>query len=276
MQNFKTKKSLGQNFLQDQNVINRILDTANLSSNDNVLEIGPGQGALTDIVVRDAKKVLAVELDDRLIPVLQEKYGDMDNFKLLHKDFLDVTDEDLDFLRENGGDVKMIANLPYYLTTPIIVKSILDLSGIDELYLMVQKEVAERFTSPFRKKSYGSISVFLQSIANVQYEFTVKKTVFKPVPKVDSAIISLRKKNSPFTPEELPIYEEFLKKSFKQKRKTLVNNLSVGYGIAKPDIQEFLSELGYGKMIRPEEITVSEYIELFKNWKKFMEEKNVQ
>ncbi len=264
MDKFKTKKSLGQNFLNDQNIIYKIVEVANVEDY-NVLEVGPGQGAITKPLLDCAKKVLSVEIDQRLIEYLENKFSKYDNFKLLNKDFLKTTKEDLAYLED--APVKMVANLPYYITTPIIIKTLLEYDFIEELYVMVQKEVALRFTSEYKNKSYGSITVFLQSIAQVSYEFTVKKTVFTPSPNVDSAIISFKKKEINKT-IDINEYEIFLQAAFKQKRKLLSNNLSKEFCINKDVIIDFLEGLGYKKTIRPEEINVEQYIDLFKEFKK--------
>ncbi|MFV0289102.1 MAG: 16S rRNA (adenine(1518)-N(6)/adenine(1519)-N(6))-dimethyltransferase RsmA [Mycoplasmatales bacterium] len=265
MENFKTKKSLGQNFLQDQNIINKIVTTANLSKNINVLEIGPGLGAITTLLIAQANQVLSVEIDQRLIEHLNKQYSQNNNFTLLNKDFLLTTKED--FSPILNKKIKMVANLPYYITTPIIIKVLLEYEFIEEIYIMIQKEVAQRFTSAYKNKSYGSISVFLQSIADVKYEFTVKNTAFSPAPKIDSAIISLKRNNKFLEKVDFLQYEQFLKACFKQKRKLLSNNLATSYKIDKNLIIEFLLDLNYVKTIRPEEILVTEYLILFQKFK---------
>ncbi len=265
MDNFKTKKSLGQNFLQDKNIISKIVDTANVTKENNIIEVGPGEGAITSLLVKSANKVLSIEIDQRLIDYLNNKYADEENFNLLNKDFLLTEKKDFEDLLDKK--IKMVANLPYYITTPIILKVLLEYDFIKEIYVMVQKEVALRFTSDYKNKTYGSISVFLQSIAEVNYEFTVKNTVFKPIPKIDSAIISLKRKDIKELGIDLIDYEKFLKSSFKQKRKLLSNNLSSSYDLEKNAVIEFLESKNYIKTIRPEEIKVVDYIDLYKSFK---------
>ncbi len=264
MDKFKTKKSLGQNFLQEQSIINKIIATANITEEQNILEIGPGQGALTTKMLKSANKVLAVEIDQRLIQYLKDKYSEYDNFELINKDFLQTSKEDFEYILDKP--IKMVANLPYYITTPIILKTLMEYDFIDEIYIMIQKEVALRFSSEYKKKTYGSISVFLQSIAEVKYEFDVKNTYFKPVPKVDSAVLSIKRKNiKAFDYEK---YETFLKACFLQKRKLLSNNLSSFYKADKNIIVDFLNSQGYEKNIRPEEIKVNEYLKLYEEFYK--------
>lgn len=259
---FKMKKSLGQNFLNDVGIVKKIVSIANVEGAD-VLEIGPGQGALTDEIIKYSNKNLIVELDDRLIPYLNRKYENNDKIKILHKDFLETTSDDFNFL---SGDIKVVANLPYYITTAIILKIIEKYNNVSEIYVMVQKEVALRYASEYKKKTYGSISVFLQSVMNIKYEFTVGKEFFHPMPKIDSAIISLKKKDSKI--DDLNDYSEFLKNCFFQKRKLLANNLSKTYNIDKVVILEFILDMGYERTIRPEEIEVIEYLELYEEFKK--------
>lgn len=274
--NFKTKKSLGQNFLNNEDIVNKICNKANLNEQDYIIEIGPGQGALTGNLLKKAKYVKAFELDDRLIPYLNEKFKNFNNFKLIHKDFLQTNKDDfVDFNTDNK--IKVIANLPYYITTPIILKILLEYTFVDEIYVMVQKEVAERFTSEYKNKSYGSISVFLQSLADVKYEFTVPKEQFYPIPKIDSAIISIKVKAENKLNINIQEYEKFLKNSFKQKRKLLSNNLASSYDMPKQEIITFLEKQNFNNKIRPEEITVEQYLSLFNKWEKFIskEEQNV-
>lgn len=266
---FKTKKSLGQNFLSDKNIINKIIQKANVTKLDNVLEIGPGLGSLTEILVEKANRVQVIELDDRLIPILEEKYQNYTNFKILHMDFLRTTLEDLTFILDDQKKLKVVANLPYYITTPIIIKILLEYKNIDEIYIMIQKEVAERFTSSYKKKKYGSITVFLQTISDVKYEFTVPKTVFKPRPKIDSAIVSFQRKKLDSDQFDFVDFEKFLKACFMQKRKTLINNLAKSYNIDKEKILSVLKDNGYHNLTRAEEITPVEYSRLYKNWKEF-------
>lgn len=256
------KKSLGQNFLTDQNIVKKIVKTANLNKNTSVIEIGPGLGALTEELLKKANNVLAVELDQRLIPILEELFIN-ENFKVIHEDFLKVDEKQLkDYCTKDS--IKVVANLPYYITTSIITKILLEFSFIDELYIMVQKEVAERISAKAKTKKYNSLSVFCQTISNVNYEFTVKKTVFNPVPKIDSAIISFKRKDITVDIYE---FEKFVQKCFMQKRKTWINNINVAYKIEKQLLIEFLNKLGYKPTLRSEEIEVLEFQEMYEEFK---------
>lgn len=253
------KKSLGQNFLTDVNIVRKIVATANVDKDTSVIEIGPGIGALTEILLEQANDVVAVEIDQRLIPILEQTFEGQ-NFSVINEDFLKIEPEAVKPLVQKEK-VKVVANLPYYITTAIITKILLDMPFIDELYIMVQKEVAERIAADSGTKKYNSLSVFCQTISDVNYEFTVKKTVFDPVPKIDSAIISFKRKDV----VDIDIYkfEVFVQHCFKQKRKTLVNNLHVAYGVSKADLISFLEGLGYKGSVRSEQVSVEEFKALY-------------
>ncbi len=255
------KKSLGQNFLTDVNIVKKIVNTANVDKETSVIEIGPGIGALTEILLEEANDVTAVEIDRRLIPILEDTFSEA-NFQVINQDFLTIDAEVLQGYVQKDK-VKVVANLPYYITTAIITKILLDMPFIDELYIMVQKEVAERIAADAKTKKYNSLSVFCQTISDVNYEFTVKKTVFDPVPKIDSAIISFKRKDHNV---DILKFEKFVQNAFKQKRKTLVNNLNSTYGIAKNELIDFLTGQGLKANIRSEEISVEAFQELYNNF----------
>ncbi len=255
------KKSLGQNFLTDVNIVRKIVNTANIDSETSVIEIGPGIGALTEILLEGANDVTAVEIDQRLIPILEQTFAE-NNFQVINEDFLKIEADYLQGLVQKDK-VKVVANLPYYITTAIITKILLDMPFIDELYIMVQKEVAERIAADAKTKKYNSLSVFCQTISDVKYEFTVKKTVFDPVPKIDSAIISFKRKEIDV---DIFAFETFVQNAFKQKRKTIVNNLNASYQIPKEEIIEFLEANNYKPTLRSEEITVDEFKEFYQKF----------
>ncbi len=263
--NVRLKKSLGQNFLTERNIVEKIVKTANVDENTNVIEIGPGIGALTELLINQSKFTTAVEIDDELIPVLTESFGAYDNFELKHIDFLKTSSDQ--FSTHGAKTTKVVANLPYYITTAIITKILNEMAYVDEIYIMVQKEVAERISASSKSKQYGSLSVYCQLLCDVNYEFTVKRTVFMPPPNVDSAIISLKRKPVDC---DIKAIEKFVQNAFKQKRKTLVNNLNKAYGMAKPEVTEFLVELGYKPSVRAEEISPEEYIVLHNEFKKVL------
>lgn len=255
--NVRLKKSLGQNFLTERNIVEKIVRTANIDKQTNVIEIGPGIGALTELLIEQSLFTTAVEIDQELIPVLTKSFGEYQNFELKHVDFLKTAASDFD--THGAEKTKVVANLPYYITTAIITKILNEMDFVDEIYIMVQKEVAERIAASPQSKQYGSLSVYCQLLCEVNYEFTVKRTVFMPPPNVDSAIISLKRKDVDC---DIVVVEKFVKNAFKQKRKTLVNNLNKAYGISKPQITEFLQSLDYKPSVRAEEISPEQYIDL--------------
>ena len=181
-ENHKAKKKYGQNFLNDSNLSDEILDIANITEETEVLEIGPGLGFLTEKLIENSKFLTAFEIDDDLIPILNKKFESKQNFKLIHQDFMEA---DLKKFFEDKKNVKVVANIPYYITSPIINKLLEYRENIDEIYLMVQKEVAERIASQPHSKNMSLLTHAVQFYAEAEYLFTVPKEKFDPVPKVD-------------------------------------------------------------------------------------------
>ena len=216
----RAKKSLGQNFLRDPHYLNRIADAAQVGPGDQVLEIGPGLGHLTTVLTQRAQKVLAIEVDDRLIPLLQDGFGTVPNFELLHADALEY---DYGSLK---GRWKVVANLPYYISTPIIQKLIVHREKFISLTLMLQKEVAERIASPPGGKEYGYLSVLLQFYTVPRIEFKVPPGSFTPRPEVDSIVITLTLRERPaVVVKDEAFFFRVIKAAFSQRRKTLRNAL---------------------------------------------------
>ena len=224
---FSFKKSLGQNFLIDPNVLVNIVDNAQLSKTTGVIEVGPGIGALTEHLARAAKKVVAFEIDGRLLPVLEDTMSPYDNVTVIHQDILKTNLEEAMEEHFAGFDeVVVVANLPYYVTTPIIMKFLLEKIPISGMIIMMQKEVADRITANPGTKAYGSLSIAIQYYMDAEVAMIVPKTVFMPQPNVESAVLRLTRKATP--PAEV-IDEDFLfrisRGSFIQRRKTILNNL---------------------------------------------------
>lgn len=266
----KAKKSLGQNFLKDEAVLARIIRDANLSSDDTVIEIGPGQGALTELLAKVCKKVIAIELDDRLIPVLQEKFKNIENppaggVEIIHDDILKINLPELvSGYRLQVSGFKVVANIPYYITAPIIRLLLETKFPPSEIFLMVQKEVAERVTAKAGAMSILAVSV--QYYAKAEYLFTVSKNSFDPVPKIDSAILKISRNKTQETrnKQEMKDFFRIVKAGFSAKRKTLVNNLSNGLQLDKNLIEEKLVSLGFSGNTRAQEFGVED-------WKKLCE-----
>jgi 16S rRNA (adenine1518-N6/adenine1519-N6)-dimethyltransferase len=249
----RAKKSLGQNFLRDPHYLNRIADAAQVAPVDQVLEIGPGLGHLTTVLTHRAQKVLAIEVDDRLIPHLQEEFRAVSNFELLHADALEYDYGSL------NGQWKVVANLPYYISTPIIQKLILYREKFISLTLMLQKEVAERIASPPGGKEYGYLSVLVQYFTVPRIEFKVPPGAFTPRPEVDSIVITLTLRDRPavMVKDEV-FFIRVIKAAFSQRRKTLRNSLKQ-LGTPKEKMDEVLNNTGIDLGRRAETLTVEEF-----------------
>ena len=252
----KAKKSLGQNFLKDDNILNKIANSVD-TDNDLIIEIGPGMGALTKKLVNKNSYVLAYELDERtkeyLLPLENDKT------KIIYKDFLDTD------LKEDIKDIKfnnlfIVANIPYYITTPIIEHIIESEVPVREMVLLVQKEVAERFSATPKTKDYGSLTVYLNYYFDVKKLFDVKNTCFSPVPKVDSAVVKFTKKDNNYDIDSKK-FLGFIKECFSMKRKTLRNNLK-NYDFDK--VLKVLIDNNYSKSTRAEEIDLETFMKIYK------------
>jgi 16S rRNA (adenine1518-N6/adenine1519-N6)-dimethyltransferase len=261
--NFHIKKKYGQNFLTDQNILRNITDISSIDKETLVVEIGPGFGSMTEILLEKAKKVLAYEIDKDLIPILNDNL-DNENLILINDDILkrDI-DEDIRKIDEDFNNIVVVANLPYYITTPIIMKVLEQSNLVKELVVMMQLEVARRFTSKPRTKDYNSLSIVIQFKTESKIALKVPRTVFVPAPNVDSAVVHMKVKNdiAP-SPDDLEVFFKLVRTSFTQRRKTLVNNLSSGFNITKDMIKEILVECDFGENVRAEELSVENFVEL--------------
>ena len=258
------KKSLGQNFLIDPNILRKIVSQAGLTKDSAAIEIGPGIGALTEHLARDAGKVLAFEIDQRLLPVLADTLSPYDNVKVIHSDILKA-DVERAIQEELAGfdDIMVVANLPYYVTTPIILKLLLEKLPIRGMVVMLQKEVAERITAKPGTKAYGSLSIAIQYYTEADYAMTVPKSVFMPQPNVDSAVIRMIKRPEPIvTVIDEDFFFSVTRGSFVQRRKTILNNLhsAMPNGKAKKDlILQALGEAGIDPTRRGETLSIKEF-----------------
>lgn len=224
---FSFKKSLGQNFLIDANILARIVDYAELNDDTGVIEIGPGIGSLTEYLARNSKKVVAFEIDQRLIPILSETLSPYHNVSIINEDILKADIHTIIKEQfEHIDDIKVVANLPYYVTTPIIMKLLEDRLPIQAIVVMLQKEVADRISAEPGTKNYGSLSIAIQYYTEAEVVMTVPKTVFIPQPRVDSAVIRLKRREMPLVSvQDETFFFQVTKASFAQRRKTILNNL---------------------------------------------------
>ncbi|MBE6156632.1 MAG: ribosomal RNA small subunit methyltransferase A [Firmicutes bacterium] len=254
----KAKKSLGQNFLIDKNIIDKIENSINATENDLIIEIGPGMGALTKVLKQKNANLICYEIDHDMIPYL--KVLEDEKTKIIFNDIL-LSNIKEDIKNINYNNLFIVGNLPYYITTPII-RFLIDLKlDIKEMLFMVQEEVADRFTALPGTKEYGSITLYLKYYFNIEKLFRVSKNCFKPVPKVESAIIRFEKRERlPQTNEEK--YFKLIVDSFKMKRKTLKNNLS-GYNFDK--IKKILVEFNLSESVRAEELDEKVFVAISNN-----------
>ena len=262
----EAKKKYGQNFLEDSELSERIIEISGVSKDIEVIEIGPGLGFLTEKLIEKSKYLTAFEIDDDLIPVLNKKFQGRDNFSLIHEDFMTT---DLGTFLEGKKNIKVVANIPYYITSPIINKLIEYRKNISEIYLMVQKEVAERIASEAGSKNMSLLTHAVQFYADAEYLFTVPKEKFTPVPKVDSAFLKIKmfddeRYEKQISEEE---YFKYLKTAFSNKRKSIANNL-LGEGYSKEVTGDILEKLGKTRLARTEEFSVQEFINLIEELKK--------
>jgi 16S rRNA (adenine1518-N6/adenine1519-N6)-dimethyltransferase len=256
---FKFSKSLGQNFLIDGNIIKRIVEIAGLDEKSGVLEIGPGFGTLTQLLCKKANKVIAIEVDKSLIEVHKGTL-DYPNLKIIYDDFLKVDVNKLIEEEFKGLDVKIVANLPYYITTPIIMKILEEKYKVSKIVVMVQKEMAQRLNSKPGTKNYGAITLAVQYRADTNIAMIVPNSVFMPKPKVDSAVIEFRILPKP----RIDVFDEkmlfkVIKASFAQRRKTILNGLSNSLNFSKDIINESLVSAGMNPGIRGEKLTLEEF-----------------
>ncbi len=261
---FSTKKKFGQNFLIDEGVLRGIVETAGVTKEDHVLEIGPGIGSMTHYLCEEAGHVTAVEIDDKLIPILTDMMQGYDNFTLIHDDILKV---DLDALAKEAGGrpFKVVANLPYYITTPIVMELLEKKLPIESITIMVQKEVAERMQAGPGTKAYGALSLAVQYYAGAEIEMEVSPSSFLPPPQVSSTVIKLtRYEKPPVEVEDEKLMFRLIRDSFNQRRKTLVNALSNGggAGVSKDVIRESILEIGEKETVRGEALSLAKFAEL--------------
>lgn len=270
---FNIKKNLGQNFLWDENVLHKIVDFSGISDKTTVLEIGPGLGALTDHLLEKAKKVIAIEIDKSLCEILSKKYENNDKFVLIQGDFLKLTENidgshtmrPLQDIMDSGEKLTCVANLPYYITSPIIMR-LLTLPFIDNLTVMVQKEVGDRIFAKPSTKDYGILTLAIQYYSTPIDKFFVSRNCFYPAPNVDSMVLKLNKNDNNNHYQNINHNDDFIfkviRESFSQRRKKLINSLSSSGEIKKEAIKASLEKMGFDENVRAENLTLDNYITL--------------
>ncbi len=253
--NFNFKKKFGQNFLIDENTLDLIVDNAQVNCNDYILEIGPGVGSLTQRLCHLGKEVVAFEIDNSLVKILETEIK-ADNFRLVHDDFMKVNLEEM--LDENRV-YKVVANLPYYITTPILFKLIEEKVQISSMYVMMQKEVGERLSARQNTKQYNALTVIMQTFYDVQIVQEILRNSFMPAPNVDSVVVELKKKDRAYNQK----FADFVKLFFKYKRKNLRNNLK---GLDLEKMERILKQYDYNLTLRAEQISVVHFWDIYKEF----------
>ena len=264
---FTFKKSFGQNFLTDSNILQKIVDTAEIDKRVNVIEIGPGIGALTEFLAERAAEVMAFEIDERLVPILADTLADFDNVRVVNQDILKV---DLSqYIREFKNPdlpIKVVANLPYYITTPILMHLIESGIPFSEFVVMMQKEVADRISAEPNTKAYGSLSIAVQYFMTAKVAFIVPRTVFVPAPNVDSAILKMVRCEQPAVDvDDEKFFFKLTKASFTHRRKTLWNNLTNYFGKSeevKEKLTQALEMAQLSPSVRGEALTLADFARL--------------
>ena len=265
--NFRFNKQFGQNFIFDKNLLTAIVKDSNISKQDDVLEIGPGAGTLTKIIAEYSRKVVSYEIDKNLVPILEQNLQGVENSKIIFSDALktDIKDIESNF----DGEYKIVANLPYYITTPLIFKFIEQTKKVQSITIMVQKEVADRLIAKKGSKDYGTISIILDFYGKVKVLRNVPRRMFIPPPNVDSAMVQIEIIKNKYDADE-DLFKKIVHSAFAMRRKTLQNNLSQSFGISKAQVEEILTQAGFVATIRGEQLSTEDYVKLTNVMKQYI------
>ncbi len=257
---FKFNKKFGQNFIFDSNLLNAIVSDAGVDKNTTVIEIGTGAGTLTRAIASKAKRVISFEIDTELKPFLEDIFKPYDNIEVRFQDIMKVNLKS--FEDEINEKYVMIANLPYYITTPIIFKFLEEANNLTAMYIMVQLEVAERLTAKAGTSEYGAITPAIEIIGDARISRKVSRNMFTPKPNVDSAIVEIKLNKNKYEIADLSLVKKVITASFQMRRKTLTNNLKMAFG---KDVQfwaELLESLGFSKTVRGETLSALDFVNL--------------
>lgn len=254
----KANKSLGQNFLINEQIIDDIVKVANVNEDDLIIEIGPGLGSLTSKLADNAKKVVAIELDQNMIEILKERFSLYKNVEIIHGDIMKV---DLKEIIGEEKNVKIVANLPYYITTPIVMKLLEENLKMKSITVMVQKEVGERFCAIPGGKEYGAITVSINYYSDPKIVLDVPKDNFNPIPEVDSCVVQLKLKKNHIELKDKKLFFRLIKIAFSQRRKNIGNSLT-GIGMIKQEVKEMLEALSLDINLRAENLSINQYAQI--------------
>lgn len=259
---FHFNKALGQNFITDSNLLDAIVADSGINGDDTVVEIGTGAGTLTRAIAKVAKKVYSFEVDKNLQPVLALSLQGVDNAEVVFRDVLKMKDDEL---RSIVGDkFKVVANLPYYITTPLAMRFIESTLDVKSVTIMVQKEVALRFVAKPNTADYSAITLAIEMAGNAQITRNVSRNMFFPSPNVDSAVVRIDIDRTKLDGENAPLLHKLVRSSFAMRRKTLANNLSVAFQIDKQEAGKLIEEAGFSPMVRGEALSLDDYKKLTK------------
>ncbi|MBQ9023661.1 MAG: ribosomal RNA small subunit methyltransferase A [Bacilli bacterium] len=255
---FKFKKKFGQNFLKDNNILSNIVTKSEVDKDTLVIEIGVGAASLTTLLSVSSKNVLAYEIDKELKPIIDETLKDKNNVEVKYQDFLDSNPKE-DIKKYNYKKLYVVANLPYYITTPIIEKIINDKLGVDKIVIMVQKEVGDRFNAKVGSKEYNSLTIFLNYYFEINKLMNVSRNSFIPAPNVDSVVVEMKKRNKSYNVNNEELFFKLVRDSFQYKRKNLRNNLK-NYNLE--NIEKILKKIGKDLTVRAESLTIEDFVEI--------------
>lgn len=258
--NFMFKKKFGQNFITDTNLLDAIVNDAGITKDDEVLEIGTGAGTLTMALATKCKKVLSLEIDNSLRPILSQNFNGFNNIELCFADFMKVSSSELN--NHFSKSFKVVANLPYYITTPIIFKLINQGFNVESITIMVQKEVADRLTATSGAKDYGSITVLISSIADATVTRVVNRKMFTPAPNVDSAIVNINLKPNKYFIKDYNLHSKVIESAFSMRRKTLSNCLKSKLNLSQEQINSLFDKLNLHPQIRGEVLDTQHFVKL--------------
>lgn len=257
---FTFEKKYGQNFLTDTNLLASIVAKSGVDENSTVVEIGVGAGTLTSEIAKKVKKVYGFEVDKKLKPVLDETLKDYNNVEIIFNDIMKVQTTEIE--KMIGTSYTVIANLPYYITTPILMKFIEEANFVDAIIVTVQKEVAERICAKSGTSDYGAITATINAIGDTEIIKYIDRTMFYPAPNVDSAVCKIVINKDKFYIKDINFFRKLVKTSFLMRRKTLVNNLIKGYNISRQQCEEILTSLNFDVNVRGEELSSKDFIDL--------------